>query len=183
MTDQNKTRFCRECGAAIDPGNNFCPACGAIIDGTLSSTSPASSPIYTAPAVNTAPGSNRTLLTLGVLTTFWAVGAIILGTDFLVSVNQMIEQMKTMAEWQTLLDYGFTEEMMRTFLWICGGTFLASGILAAPAAYFLIAQRQHRLTMALCILSGIACAFMVIPLFFGIIFAVLTNNNKTSFRS
>lgn len=182
MTDQNEARFCRECGAALGPGDNFCPACGAIVDTGTAGTTPASDQAAASTA-HPAPGSNRTLLTLGILTTLWAVGAIFIGADFLLSIDPTITQMKAMEQWQQLVDMGFTEEMMRTLLWIVGLTYLASGILAAPAAYFFIAQQQCRLTMVLCILSGVAGALTIIPLFCGVIFAVLANNNKTAFRS
>lgn len=171
-------KFCTQCGAEISESDVFCPKCGHKIGGPSEGTAAYEDGRKQMVAEN----SKNAIIAIVILCALWAIVSIYEGISAVISLDYVIEVLKSdTSTWDMLMEI-LTEQDIRNIISSTGYVMMASGILAALTAVFTGVKRYYPVALWTCILSsvlGLICIFGI----FGFIVVYLITKNKEAFTN
>lgn len=147
MDDDRK--FCTQCGAVMEEGDQFCPSCGAKADG-------APNPYRGSPASR----DSESLNTTRILILLYGIFASVFGILALAGSSMLNDPSMQ----QALIDAGFnvnTGDLAATAA-IEAAVLLASGLCAVASSYFVSKRSNYSLALILCIAAA-ALSLVMFP--------------------
>ena len=156
--------FCTQCGATLSESATFCQECGTPVSGTVASGTPAYE--HKGGSDN---NKGKLLFVTGILVILAGL-SLYLGAVMLLDVAEIVSQvMNDPASAQIMIDYGVTEEMLRSTIEMMAYVMIAVGVLAVIDAALTFTKKFWVVAFVLTIILTALMAATVIGLVFGII--------------
>ncbi len=185
----DSVRYCTECGKELSPIDRFCPACGANVDDMAKGTA--------APASQTGIGyqldprtgyqSSEATKSLSYAMLLWGIIGTLYGLYSVFTADSAAENMVQAFidadMWKTLVDMGYSEDLIRTSILAIGGCITVSGLSALVAGHFTYRGENYKLAITACVISTIFAATGLVTLIVGIFVSYRLSKCKYLFKS
>ncbi len=186
----DSVRYCTECGKELSPIDRFCPSCGANVDDMAKGTAAPASQTGTGYATadprmgNQSSDAARSLsywmLLWGIIGTLYGLYSIFTADS---TAENMVQAFIDADVWETLVDMGYSEDLIRTSILATGGCLTVSGLAALVAGHFTYRAENYKFAITACVISTIFAVTGLITLLVGIFVSYRLSKCKYLFKS